>query len=86
MESPEVEGLGIKRFEMMLTSEPTKDPYRLGNVEITIILTNETAVSEEKRQALEDLAQNCLVLSRFDAAPVSHLCGLSFEGQWAFPA
>ena len=25
-------------------------------------------------------------LSRFDAAPISHLCGLSFESQGAFPA
>ena len=27
-----------------------------------------------------------LALLRFDAAPVSHLCGLSFEIQGAFPA
>ena len=28
----------------------------------------------------------CLDLYRFDAAPVSRLSGLCFEGQWAFPA
>jgi len=38
-----------------------------------------------KRDAVHPLSDSGLDLSRFSAAPSSHLSGLSFESQGAFP-
>jgi hypothetical protein len=60
--------------------------FDLGTPEIdSLVLKIDLIPSQRDDFAMSGAGIN-LDLSRIDAAPVSHLGGLSFESQWAFPA
>lgn len=69
MESPDLEGVDISRIELILRSDPEKEPYQLGPITLEIAVEGDPVRLNERKPMIEALARNCPIANTLRSAP-----------------
>lgn len=69
LESPDFEDVNVSRVELVLHSDPEKEPYRLGPITLEIAMEGERDLLDERKPTIEALARNCPIANTLRSTP-----------------